>query len=580
MKKKLLLLTVLVVAFACLFAIGINAEDIVRGFDYPPTLSEIHANPSAYVSHLSAFDGDSLGEQDSQSVVVLSDLATPPTYYVFPAYYYMRSTQNYVAGNLTKLNEAIAAYNTTTGSDVFANYQGVGTSGDWTGGKCLYLIRYEVPTYVTSITGRSKFQGDTNLLEVYFPINEETGLTYVTSISGQNLFGECTKLEYIHNSGKLPAGIVQGNKDGFSSCGQLKEFEVPYGVTSVPWGCFGGCSSLTEIILPNTVTTMDKKAFIGCSGLQTFSFGAGFYTFNNSQNNGDFEHLSGTSSLKYVYLPDNNYIFKYETGTIATTYKAIFNSGKNVTYFFTGSYANAKALQDGFIESGANSVIAGATLVEYDPTRNYEGYADTLGYSIIVYNYSACEAFYDGAHTNGTEYKFRDEDGNYKTGLDKYTAKFCKVEGCTQCIQNTVTDYGYLFTSKGYSLDEKDPSSFSYGILFNLDVIELYKEKMSVEFTYGLIVGSIPADADGKIMNVDGTTNLTNVLLTTLNPEVKYSIYNIKLVNINTENYKALDIYCGAYIIDGTSVVYAGAKVTDTAVPISYNKVAYPTQFA
>ena len=174
MKKKLLLALAIAALLVCVFAISVFAENKIIKLESCPTLAEIHANREAYVSHLDAFDGDSLGEMDSTSVVVLSDLAETPTYYVFPSYYYMRTTNNKVYGYLGKLNDAIAAADSTA----FAGYAGIGDG--WTGGCCKYLIRYEVPTYVTSITGKTKFENDTNLKEVYFPTHmvkdEETGL--------------------------------------------------------------------------------------------------------------------------------------------------------------------------------------------------------------------------------------------------------------------------------------------------------------------------------------------------------------------------------------------------------------------
>ena len=101
MKKKILLIVTLVAVFACLLALSVFAENKIIKLSTLPTLAEIHADRDAYVSHLDAFDGDSLGEIDSTSVVVLSDLAETPTYYVFPSYYYMRTTNNTVWGYLT-----------------------------------------------------------------------------------------------------------------------------------------------------------------------------------------------------------------------------------------------------------------------------------------------------------------------------------------------------------------------------------------------------------------------------------------------------------------------------------------------
>jgi len=100
MKKKILLITAMVAVLACIFAISVFAENKIIKLDTCPTLEDIHANRDAYVSHLDAFDGNSYGELDSESVVVLSDLQDPPTYYVYPSYYYIQNTKNQVNNQL------------------------------------------------------------------------------------------------------------------------------------------------------------------------------------------------------------------------------------------------------------------------------------------------------------------------------------------------------------------------------------------------------------------------------------------------------------------------------------------------
>lgn len=167
------------------------------------------------------------------------------------------------------------------------------------------------------------------------------------------------------------------------------------------------------------------------------------------------------------------------------------------------------------------------------------------------------------AHENATTYGF---DGD-----NKYTSNFCKYDGCKNCTNRESTSYGPLFTSKGYS-KENGSSSFTYGIVFNASAIALYEKELGATFDYGFIVGSVPAGADGKIVNADGTTTLEKSIITSVS-EQNYSIYNIKLVGIDSDDYKALEVYCCAYIIDNGTVVYAGKEITEIASTISYNKV-------
>ena len=261
MKKKLLFLAIMVIALMSVLAITVSAENNIIKLSELPTLEQIHANPSAYVSHIDEFDKDdykTYRDKDSSSVIVFSDLAATPTYYVYPAYYLVRSSYWNVSGNITTFNSAIEAADSTA----FASYTSEG--GNWMNGECDYIIRLEMPKYVTNIAGQYKFQGCANIKEIYFPTHivedTETGelkeVAYVTSVSGQNLFGGCEKLEVIHNVGKLPAGIVVGNNDGFAGCKSLREFEFPEGVTSIAGGLFNGCNALGNVEIPYGVTSI------------------------------------------------------------------------------------------------------------------------------------------------------------------------------------------------------------------------------------------------------------------------------------------------------------------------------------
>lgn len=558
MKKRLFLVALMVAIFACLFTLAVSAENKIIKLDTLPTLEQIHANPSAYVSHLDDFDKDSLGEIDSTSVVVLSDLAQTPTYYVFPSYYYMRTTNNTVWGYLTKLNDAIAAADSTA----FAGYVGLGSG--WSAGGCNYLIRYEVPTYVTSFSGTSKFEGDTNLKEVYFPthivIDEETGLekevAYVTSISGQNLFSSCSSLEYVHNSEFLPAGLVEGNQDGFAGCSNLKEIKIPSTAKSIGLRCFNGCSSLTEVTLPNGLTTLSKMAFANCSNLVTVRFGSDFNKFTSPNN--DYETFLGSNKLKYVYLPAS---FADNVTATNNQFKNIFNNSQKATFFLVGDYDDALESRAKFIATNANQAYANAQIVEFDPDIDYKTYAETLGHSIIVYNYSACEAFYEGKHINAITYGF--------DGEDKYDSNFCMFDGCTRCVNKKATSYGKLFTDKGYA-KQNNGSLFTYGIVFNTSTISLYEEKMGATFDYGFVVAN--GELSANLVASDGTAVDGAIALDLSKAKDNFTVYNLKLTGIK-DTQKDLAVYACAYIIDNGTVIYVGDGVSSSAKAITYNSI-------
>ena len=559
MKKKLLLALAIAALLVCVFAISVFAENKIIKLESCPTLAEIHANREAYVSHLDAFDGDSLGEMDSTSVVVLSDLAETPTYYVFPSYYYMRTTNNKVYGYLGKLNDAIAAADSTA----FAGYAGIGDG--WTGGCCKYLIRYEVPTYVTSITGKTKFENDTNLKEVYFPTHmvkdEETGLekevAYVTSISGQNLFSSCSNLEYVHNSEFLPAGLVEGNQDGFAGCSKLKEIKIPKTADSIGLRCFNGCSSLKEIILPNGLTGLSKGAFAGCTSLEKVVMGDSFSRFIRV--NVDYETFSGCTSLKYVYFPAT---MADAIEAKANDYKNIFPSSKyKVTFFVTADEAKAQEIFDKFDATNNNPSIENARLVAYDPTVDYTTYAETLGYNIIVYNYSACEAFYNGEHEVSEDYSLEYEG-------QMFLSKAVKSKACANCIYKVdATELAPLFVCLGYSSNGQ--GDIVQGFSINATVRADYEAVLG-QFTYGVIAaGDMREDktvgADLFALELYISHDLTNA---------SYNYFDIRVNEIGEENYDRYLFFC-AYVIIGDQAYYINNGAVDTtAMSTTYTIVS------
>ena len=556
MKKKILLIVTLVAVFACLLALSVFAENKIIKLSTLPTLAEIHADRDAYVSHLDAFDGDSLGEIDSTSVVVLSDLAETPTYYVFPSYYYMRTTNNTVWGYLTKLNDAIAAADPTA----FAGYVGIGSG--WSAGGCKYLIRYEVPTYVTSFSGTSKFEGDTNLKEVYFPthtvIDEETGLekevAYVTSISGQNLFSSCSSLEYIHNSEFLPGGLVVGNQDGFAGCKSLKEIKIPLTATSIGLRCFNGCSSLKEVVLPNSVVSVAKGAFANCSSLEKFVFGAGFTTF--ARTNVDYETLQNCTNLKYVYFPAT---FADSITAKANDYKNIFSTYKNkVTFFVTADKAKAQEIFDKFDATNSNGSIERATLVEFDPTVDYTTYAETLGYDILVYNYSACEAFYNGEH-NVSEHYSLEYSG------EEFLSTAIKSKACASCTYKVdKSELGALFVSLGYSTNGR--GSVIQGFSINSDMLSAYEEVLG-KITYGVIAAG--DTREDKTQGADVFSFEKKISHDLSASELDY--FQIAVMGIDETKYDAYIFFC-AYVQVGEKCYYINKGVADTvATSTTYN---------
>ncbi len=582
----------MVMAIVCLLAISVSAEDKIIKLDTLPTLEEIHANPSAYVSRIDAFEtGETYAkyrEADSNSVVVLSDLAETPTYYVYPAYYYVPNTTLQYYSHMTVFNAAISAADSTA----FAGYSAI--DNNYSAGSSKYLIRIEMPTYLTTIASRAKFENSSNLVEIYLPvkkvIDEETGLektvTCITSISGSNLFSSCSKLEVIHNMQYAPKGLVQGNDTGFSGCAALKEFIIPEGVTSIPNYFFKNCESLTELILPNTVTTVGKQAFAHCYDLEKISFGANFTTFSSP--NRDYETFSSSSALKYVYLPAT---FANVVTATANQFQNIFSSGSAKTiYFITESdYDKVVDIRDRFKATKANGNIGNVETIElYDPNKDYEAYQATLTKSIIVYGLNVCDTFYEGIH-NYTG------DGDCTHGVT-----------CTQCLDNIegFADHVYtetlvypngfaangvynkyctnasdcavglvengekkpVFTAledNGYSVNAYGTGIAFGGFVVNTEEFNLYNNLNENDITFGIFVAN--PKYVGETFMKDGEVNATSGFLKVDMTSDEYTNIKIMLDGF-TGNAQNLELVISLYAYtDASDVEYIQSEHTACA---------------
>ena len=565
MKKKIFLITLMVMLFVLALAFSVSAENKIIKHATAPTLEEIHANPSNFVSTLDAFASSERLANDSSSVVVICDQQATPTYFVFPAAYVIGGgTYSFDYG---ALNTALA----TADSTLFASYSENGGRGGST-----YIIRVEMPTYVTTF-GWDKFEGCPNLLEVYFPThivtNEETGeskeVTYITGFGGQaDFFGAGTsKLQRVHNfeyipvtslTGSmfagcsslvelvLPAGLTSIPANTFKSCSSLQSIEIPKGVTSIGSYAFGYCSSLTEIILPNGVTSLGKGAFNGCSKLETIVLGASLESVSGSS--GDWETFTGCNSLKYFYMPAT-FGSNIPDAPSANSYKWIFNSTSNVTFFFTGTEAQAITLQNKMIATKCNPNFANAQLEEYVPGRNYTDYGATKGSNVIVWGYNLCDAFYESNHI------FPEAT---TLSIDSYVKGFDEL-----CICNTCKDeqrlndkeYAPIFTLLGYSA-KIGGDRICVGYSLNYESLQKYEAVTGKTLSFG-VVATIPSAGEdvtalepvkAEIAPNDEYTIFANITGT-------YASFDFLITGFSEEYYDTALVMC-AFVGDSEKVDY------------------------
>ena len=167
---------------------------------------------------------------------------------------------------------------TIKGNGPMANYNGYKTSSNdscapWCE-KIQNITRLIVEDGVTTLGDNilyysysdsdSKFHSfHPNLREVELP----DGLTYI----GKSAFCGSPKLIEV----KIPSTVTKIEQSAFSGCTGLKEIELPPQLEEVGYSSFYGCSGLTEITIPSSVKTIRSGAFEECYNLESVTLSEG-----------------------------------------------------------------------------------------------------------------------------------------------------------------------------------------------------------------------------------------------------------------------------------------------------------------
>ena len=526
--KKLFLTLMLSILLTCLFVLGISAAT-TNEFGTPETSDKIDLSGMA---------------EDDDVYCVLFD---GEEYHTYPSRYIVTNATT-MAWNFNKINTAF------------------GTSYDKTS-----VIRLQVPAHVTTIpsfpatiygwsdANNSKIK----VVEVAFPKD-----TIVSTFKGAT-FEKCYELESII----IPNTVtkIEGTNN-FNACRNLKSivFEEGSQVTSLPNNFLSGCLSLTEIVLPPSVT----------------SIGSGFCGGDNSKItklvlSPNLTTVTGGSMLNAVgYGNADHFIEIYMPGAITTgegsTTGGKFigrgNKGdlKKYVIYFTGTEEQAKALVAKYAEDIS---FCDANIVAYDPTKtsglDYLGmdpYTTDITVNtnrVIVFGYSACDAFYNGEHTMS---------GKQTVNVTSYFEAITIGDKCTrkECGNSIVTStIDPLFTYLGYSYTEVaiggtySMSQF-YGI--NKDNITLYEKAINGTIELGIVVASVDNPLGSEFEG-------TNQVITASMDNLIHDYFGVKVTGITDGQTDSGIVFC-AYVSVGDAVCYLdGGATAKTVVCKSYNDV-------
>ena len=458
----------------------------------------------------------------------------------------------------------------------------------------------------TTIGGRA-FSDNTALKTFIVP----AGLTKVTILGSDNYgpLAECPNIELVTFGNYIPGNQIVLQPSFFGRAG-IKTIVLPEGITHIPSRFFVE-ATLDVVKFPNTVETIDDKVFESAT-VKTINLGANFKYFKNTDNDANQRLTHLTKELKYWYIPATFYA---EAPT--TNYKTSYafhcgGLGANITFFYAGdkdqldiSIANFKAYTTSATDNNGN--FLNATPVDWSVYKlDPESYANG---DYIVYNYNACDAFYNGIHEEKDpanesacyitdckhcvyESMYIGNDSTHNmSNVYAYANYFvngtisstCANAGCiyhtTPKVDNETLKP--LFKELVYSTKE-DGAAFGIYVEYKIDqtAIALYEELSDKSVSYGVMAIKTSNITGNGPLNVDGDTSATNVIAANVTAS------NLKTAKlIVTGNWAAnasIEITMLGYVTDGSELHYMGSQdgeaTTGTAASafnaVSYSKIA------
>ena len=486
---------------------------------------------------------------------------------------------------------------------------------------CTSLEYVQFSKNLTGTIYKSMFENCTSLKAISLPDG-------VTKIDYKAL-RKCTSLEAVY----LPSGLIELGSvtDSASDWGVFYQSPKVY-LVNEPFNVFDGDKLVENFVMPQKpevyympsgMTALGNSAFQECSNLNKYIvFPTGITSVGECSQGAFYKASSSTNPVTFVFLGDMtsirirqndnassnmSFVFANPNDTGITSMNFIIGSANNA--YMTNTYAYfcaSNTVYDLSTFKATNATVHTVTEDDYTKTVNTEEtqphfhsprldatseatcelpagsftycFCGTLMTSDVVEGSVPLGHVSEGAEIHIYYPVITDANGNevvnyFANAIHSYV---CQREGCGADVDEEKEETA-LFTEKGYSKAEESGDAFTYGIKLNKDAEAEYIANGNV-ITYGFIIGAVPQDANGNIINSDGTTSLETYIQTDFakSEYENFSIYNVRMFGL-TEDQKAKTVYCCAYVIDGEDVYYVGEAVTKTAEVISYNLIPATT---
>ena len=317
MKKKLLLVISMVALLACLFAITVSAETVLKS-QTTNAYGEISLfDESITVGRTNTTNGFNpyMADGTTYARVVVGD---GKTFYTFPTAYVLSNTAIYGGSGKSIYVFDIASLNS-------AMQTATGTNPGWTKTN---IYRMEMPANIAYLNGgEQKFYAYSNMIELYLNPNMTT---WDTGSSINCLFHSCTNLTTIHNIDTFLFRSTNNTSGAFQNCTSLTSLTlgVSPDIKKIGSSMFSGCTNLERVNIveafPNA-TEMATSVFAGCTDLVSIS--------SNQKTDGIIE-LSYTYYENSVFQNCDSIRAVKFTASSAKLFQNVFNSLDSLEYIY------------------------------------------------------------------------------------------------------------------------------------------------------------------------------------------------------------------------------------------------------
>lgn len=575
MKKKLLLLTVLVMTFICLFAISASAERVLVGgiyyetdttaltakvstynmanctletVDIPETITPVEGGPTYVVNEIpeAAFGANTSSANTNKYV---KTIIIPKTVSKISTHAFRSITQ------LEEVTIKAQGYNPATGETSTLSFSNAEFWG------CTSLKKVDMSESTVKAIGQHCFSGCSALTTVLFsPV--------IDSISGQNVFLSCKNLTTINVEALESLTVLSVAFKGLTNI--TGDFKFPNlktlssnafqgtSITSVDFtgapitefgeAVFDGCTSLTRIVFPDNLQKLGVYALRSCSNAEFVNFNPENLTsVSGGAFNGCAKLTQDLISPNLTYVGDNAFqgtkITRVYVPKLQSTGKDIFNAlplkeaviPDNVDNIADTIFSSCGSLRlvicvggDGTAAKDKIGTLGSFTI------KPFSEYVSNVDYAS-----GSEKVIFEGVSPMDLE----KGDFVYFDGYDKPFSTW-------NYTTDEKADYSAILTHSGYSISP-DGTGIASGFSINQSSLLAY-EKLFGKIKYGIVIfnpnylGDEGVFVDGKI---NSTTGAIQVSIDTT--YVNTSVY-VKGFDISQTKYQNLElVFAGYAYVDG-----------------------------